>query len=373
MSGEQLPDILYREVPRNTVSIFGKSDRGYKADSLAVIKDDLWGRFGIVRKWTQYVAGPADVMIVPLGSKISQLTELETPRLNRFFHLCGVVVSEMHRKCKNGFPVVAINQQPECVNIPNKYAADGTELKVQTMNEIHAHLYIENGEHSRIIAQSMLKVEDRYSFVDPLGVIVGKLIYGEVRGLSERIPGFVKLHLNDGKYPLGVNFEFTGGISGNLDKPELCRFMVDTQLWIFGIYRSLEEKLKQATDRAGVVDWFLSEHHMDEKSAKYVSKIIRVIKNFSEVKKKYHKFVPGPAMTWIIYEKNGNTLVNLTPRILSRGNASESLGVWVEPVDDAIQSVKNDFNQKQFWVETINSLSDDLDITKGPMIYDESK
>ena len=372
MSGEILPDILYREVPRNTVSVLGKSNGGYEADSLAIIKDGLWGRFGIVRKWTQYVTGQADVMIIPLGSKVSQLTELEAPQLNRLFHLCGTVVSEMHRRCGNGFPVVAINQQTECVNIPNKFAPDGTELKVQTIDEVHAHLYIEDGEHGHTIAQSELKAEDKYSFVDPLGVIAGKLIYKEVCGALERIPGFVKLHLFDDKYPLGVNLELKGGISENLDKTELCTFIVDTQSRIFGIYRSLEDKLKQTTDRTHVVDWFLREQHMDEKSARYVSKIIRMIKVNSKVEKKHHRFVPGPAMTWIIYEKNGNTFVNLTPRILSRGNASESLGVWVEPVNDTDESGKIDSAQKTFWDEIINNLSKVLNITRGP-IYDESK
>ncbi|MBI5358597.1 hypothetical protein HZB69_03175 [Candidatus Amesbacteria bacterium] len=366
MSGEQFPDILYREVPRNRVSALGKSNSGYEADSLAIISDNLWGRFGVVRKWTQYVTGSADVMIIPLGSNVSQLTELEAPRLGRFLHLCGSLVAEMHRECGNGFPVVAINQQPECVNIPDKYAADGTELKVQTINEVHAHLYIENGKYNHTIPPSKLKAEDRYSFIDPLGIIAGGLIYKEACDTLERIPGFVKLHLFDDKYPLGVNFELTGGISENLDKTELCAFVADTQSWIFGIYRSLENKLRQTTDRTDVVDWFLKEHHMDKKSADYISKIISIIRDHSVVEKKHHRFVPGPAMTWIIYERGGNTFVNLAPRILSRGNASESFGVWVEPVDNIDGNGEMVSDQKKFWDSIITKLSKTLDITKGP-------
>jgi hypothetical protein len=372
MSGEQLPDILYREVPRNPVSVLGKSDLGYEADSLAIVVDDLWKRFGIVRKWTQYMTGPADVMIIPLGTNVSQLTELDSPRLNRFFHLCGSLIDEMQRECGNGFPVVAINQQPECVNIPNKYAVDGTELKVQTIDCLHAHLYIENGEHHHKIAHSSLRPEDKLSFVDPVGIIAGEIINNELSGVLEKIPGFVKSHLFVDRYPLGVNLELTGGIRENLDKIELCRFMADTQSWIFAIYRSLEDRLKQTTDRTNVVDWFLGEHHMDKRSAKYVSKIIRTIKDCSKVKKKHHRFVPGPAMTWIIYERDGNTFVNLTPRILSRGNASESLGVWVEPLDNTSGNKEAMSNQEKFWNSIITKLSSTLDIKKGPA-YDEPK
>ena len=75
------------------------------------------------------------------------------------------------------------------------------------------------------------------------------------------------------------------------------------------------------------------------------------------------RLVQGPALTWIIYEDRGITRTNMNFRIISRGNASDALGVWVEPSGESGDDRKSQL--RNFYIMQANQLKDENVATLG--------
>lgn len=122
-----LPPLIKRTVPINPVT---KVRENLLDDAYLVFESEALGKLCLTQKKTPYELHPADVMLAMPNNKASQLTDLSIPEGVEFLGLCGYVAKVMRETLGRGMPVVAVNQQPECRNIPRKYSEDGTELKV---------------------------------------------------------------------------------------------------------------------------------------------------------------------------------------------------------------------------------------------------
>lgn len=362
---KELPLLIRRDVPRNIVS--GKSIEGYAADAYFIIDDNLLGKVAIVKKWTRYVNNPADAMVIPLESNISQLTDLDYESGIRFMELCSFLATTMHDKLGAGFPVIAINQQTDCQKLPYKYSDDGTEVKVQTIDQLHAHVFVEDGLGVPFMAVGDLPKEDRYCFYDPLAEVASEIVCSP-SFFDKELYGIEKTLSNNG-FPMGVKFAVEGNSS---EMGTLFAVMKTIQTRYVNLYREIERELLENGQVVGIqarrslLNRLNSEFDLSRKSRAILYYVLNNLRDYSNEERKFMRFVQGPALTWIIYEDKNHLLVNLSPRILSRGNASESLGIWVEPIDSDNVALADE--QSNFFRSLINSLQGRLNIYSGPQL-----
>jgi len=305
-------NITYREITKNPAS--GKSVEGYEADGLVVLEDSVIGRMAIVRKLTQYVNSPADAMLVPLDLGVSQLTEM-TDRLGQhFMEVNGKVVESM-----------------------SHLSQGGTELKVQTIDRLHSHVYIEDGAGKSILRLYQLRKSDQYCYYDPVGLAASEVI-GLMAGtfLSEKhLSGC--LFNNENQFPLGINIRFRQSVPDLLKGDVAWQVINYLQSAYYELYGNIEKNivtpdgLVNKPSRLKVCENLIRNFGLSDHSKKLIQFCLSNLTKLSEMVDKNLKFVQGPALTWIIYGSSSETFINISPKLLSRGNASDALGFWVEP------------------------------------------
>lgn len=362
----ELPSLIRREVPRNNVS--GKSLEGYTTDAYFVIDDNLLGKIAVVKKWTRYVNNPADVMMIPLESDISQLTELDNENGARFMEICLSLATAMHDKLGYGSPVIAINQQADCHKLPRKYSEDGTEVKVQTIDQLHAHVFIEDELGIAIGTINGLSKEDKYCFNDPLAEVVGEIMFSP-SFLDEKLDGITKILVTN-QFPMGIKFIMERNLTGG---SELFSIVNAVQTRYVNLYRKIEAEILEndyitnIQARRNLFNRLSIEFRLTRRSRAILFCVLNNLRNYSEEERKFMRFVQGPALTWIVCEDKDHLTINLSPRILSRGNASESLGIWVEPINsENVIDMENE--QNNFFHSLNTSLQGQFNVCKGPLL-----
>lgn len=346
MRAEQLP-IVYREVPKNPANF--PDQKGFLLDSFLTLEHPLIGTVALTRKRTQYVTGPADTMIVPLDLNASQLTELTVVQGHVFFEVCGCVAAAMLELAGNGYPVIAVNQQPECVNIPQKFASDGTELKVQTIDHLHSHVFIEDGAGVRGKKIAELDSASRNDFLDRLGLAASHLLLARINRKLVEFSFRPVAFFSESKFPLGINIPFIGGIRGLMANKKVFRLVTEVQEDLIELYGSVEGHMldEDKERKKRQLELFLSGLDAPASVKNYLLTVAMAIKKDAAGLEKHLHLVMGPAMTWIFFEKEKKTFINLTPRFFSRGNAMEALGIWVEPIE--VNKEKNLASQDAFY------------------------
>ena len=82
--------------------------------------------------------------------------------------------------------------------------------------------------------------------------------------------------------------------------------------------------------------------------------------------RQYLRLIYGPASTWIIYEDDSGCYVHLSPKVLSRGNAMESLGIWKDQFDEADE--QRQFALDDFYLKLLENIDDLYCPQKGPLL-----
>lgn len=350
-------EIVKREIPSNEV-VGGES---LAEDAVIDIESETLGKVSLVIKKTPYVENPADLMLTVPDLKISQLTEFEPGKGCEFIALCGRTVGKMHNQLGRGMPVIALNQQAECVYIPNKFAPDGTELKLQTINELHAHLFIEAGEGHSMGPASNMEVADQIDFMDPFGLAVGKLLYGMLDNGGIELPNGFIANYETASFPLGLTIKIGDDIGSATGKPEFFDMLQRLQSKYVELYYYVkceltneDGSLKDRQSRKAFVTEFLEGKNLEPNEQRALETIGIATRNVEAEPRKNMRLVQGPALTWVIYESEGVTCANMNFRIVSRGNASDALGVWVEPVGKA--DVERKSQLRDFYIELAKQL-----------------
>lgn len=366
-----LPSLIRRTVPINPTI---RARKSLLDDAYVIFDSEVLGRVCLTQKKTPYEIHPADVMVAIPDNKASQLTELSYFEGVVFLRTCGRIARIMHKALGRGFPVVAINQQPECRNIPYKYSEDGTELKVQTLNELHAHVFIEDHFGERYLSVAELSPDSKYDFYDPYAMAFSEGLFNRVAGKLVKLDKQHKISFNQGTFPIGINIAWGEDIVTTLGDAHFYQFIREVQEDIVSIYRSVETMIinddgsfADRNKRRLMVDALCdSEGRLSDKCRRVITSLIMGLRSSDSEKRKYMRLIKGPALTWAFCENNGCTNINLIPRIISRGNAMEMLGIWVETGEVADE--KRLIMQDAYFDKLIGHLGVDLNVKGGPAL-----
>lgn len=361
-------DIIKREIPSNIVP------PGGELKDAAVLwlgeKESEVGRMGLTYKKTPYVENPADLMLILEDSEVSQLTDFTTDQGVSFFRACGEVATNMASMIGEGKPFIALNQQADCTAIPFKFAPDGTELKVQTIDNIHAHIFIETGYGENMGPAHEMTEMDQVDFMDPYGIAVGKLFQEYAQGLLP-IDSPTVVTFNEMNYPLGLTFTLNGGIKENLSSADFFNLIQDVQRQYVKMYRQVYSlltnesgQLRTHQERKILVEEFLKTHNVTDETKRDLLTLCVATKNVELEERKQMRLVRGPALTWVIYEDGVNTKATMIFRIVSRGNATDALGIWVEP--KGIASEEREMELQNFYGALMSNLGNNYNVFPGP-------
>lgn len=340
---EDIPelDIVKRVAPRNELS--GGVDTLEK-DAVLVTQDDLLGRCALVKKLTQYVDSPADLMFVALDTDASQITELPIHHLQRYFSLVQLYANAFS-EFQDGTPIVAFNQQERCKRIPSKFSTDGTELKVQTINQLHVHIFIEDGSGFEHTTLRELEEEDILDFYDVVGIAFSELLQAKLNiKISEM--GW-NIQLNSRSYPLGLTF--TPLEKPRVDLPTLMVYFQKEYNAAYGdIERVFVEKIVGATRRERLLlyEGLVEKYNLSPSSKRVFKTLALALKDKpTDEEKSFLRLIEGPAITWVLELPwcPRNIKATACPKFFSRGNAMEAIGVWVDQEKRATRKDHSEF------------------------------
>lgn len=342
-----------------------------REDTHTLLQVNGLGTVGLVQKTRPYVSTPADLMLLPFEKEVSQLTELTAEEGRALFAVTADVATTLHTLIGTGVPVIGINQQPDCVLIPEKYAADGTELKVQTIDTLHLHVFVEDGSGWQRGTVGELEALDRYDFVDPFSLIVSELALPIVHA---QLGGEGTVDLQTSRFPIGLDIVFSGDISEVLAQPFFFTFLQSLQRELFKVYGDIsglvfhpDGDLRPQQERVLNVQHFLQTADISPYQKRLLVGVVSNLKPRNEEPRKHLRFVQGPALTWVIYQRGRQTHLAMTPRILSRGNAMESFGIWKDHPDE-----NGDANHQRwindFYWKLISALGKKYTPQPGPLL-----
>jgi len=325
-----------------------------EGDAYAILRLDPYGEVGLVQKSRPYVEGPADMMMVPFYRPVSLITECTPDERHKLFALSGHLVELFERCCPHDYPVIAINQQSEGTTIPGKYAEDGTELKVQTIDQLHFHIFMEDKSGEPKFPIFRLKSEDRKDFLDPFSVVATDFIGPMVRQQILRSGLVCDYQIAWNSFPLGIRIFIDKPLSATTQEVALSNFLSGVQTQYCIMYELVascflssdgSDMPRKRTERVDRVNQLVKKYDcLSEFSKRLLSLLAHKVTSSKQENRKYLRFVKGPALTWLLYAQDKQTVVNLSPRILSRGNAMESLGIWKDQFQDASSEVQQEHN-----------------------------
>ena len=343
-----------------TNSIYGEENE-IEPNEAVHITSNVLGELSIIRKKTPYVDNVSDLMILPIKKDYSQITEMNAIEGGELLAICSDIL-DLSATEINGRKFISINQQIECSKIPNKFGEDGTELKVQTINKLHPHVFVLPNNLKRTWHINELKDEDYHDFYDEFSLSVSEYIYqNSQEGFFNTGAEDIKLSFQSEDYPLGIII--------NIPKPK------ETVDWgnIFQIMSTFQSKfikkyyefyeilfnnkgeLRSQQERYKLISPSLESSNLSEQSKRSMLKMLVVSRESSLEERKYLRFVQGPALTWLIELKEDATIINPAFRFVSRGNAMESLGIWVD--QDYGRQDTHQTKQLMFYNQLINNLS----------------
>lgn len=368
--------VIKRVIPQNEIT--SPSEGTIFDDSVLHLHSDILGEIEFVRKKTQYVENPADGMLILKNSKASQLTDLDLQEGKEFMRVLFSLANSMHRQLGYGYPTISINQQRDCQSIPYKYLPDGTEVKVQTIDQLHAHIFVEDRSGYSLAHLEELEEQDLYDHNDPYGVAATEILECVV---NEVINGYslndrYSVRFKGNSFPMGLQISVSKAFEPEDLSGEIFILLNEIQFKAYSIYSELEDlitstdgNLLSRRERVNIAREWLSKFHLSDESYKQLYTLIVALKpNMSNEARTYLRLIKGPAMTWVLQDGYGITDIYVTPRIFSRGNAMEVLGVYVENEGKSSPERTNQLNG--FYRELQQNVDSKFSPKIGPAIKD---
>ncbi len=368
--------VIKRVIPQNEV--ISPTEGTIFDDCVLHLHSDILGEVKFVRKKTQYVENPADGMLVLRDNAASQLTDLTLVEGKEFIRILFNLANTMHRHLGYGYPTISINQQRDCRLIPRKYLPDGTEVKVQTIDQLHAHIFIEDRSGYSLASLESLEGQDLYDHNDPYGVAATEILEQLVTqvisyyGLSDRYT--VKFQRDS--FPMGLQISVSNPFDAEDLSGEIFLILNEIQYQAYSAYSELENLITSTDgillprrERSSIATQWLSKFNLTEKSYRQLYTLIVALKpKISNEARTYLRLIQGPAMTWVLQDGYGRTEIYVTPRIFSRGNAMEVLGVYVENEGKSSAERTNQLNG--FYIELQQNIDPVFSPRIGPAVKD---
>jgi hypothetical protein len=336
-----------------TNSIYGESD-DLDPNEFIELETPALGQLSLVRKKTPYVDNPSDMMIRMKDSDYSQITEMPSEKGGALLELCSQIL-DISAEEISGRKFIAINQQLECTDIPDKYASDGTELKVQTINEIHPHMFILQPDYPNTWQIGELDDEDYHDFYDEFAVAVSEALSKSFQTGSSSI----RKTFNRKVYPIGLIFKVSINGSNEFHQTfDLMQRFQNEYSNLYYQYRGLilddhGNLLPRRKRLEGMKERVRGLNLSKESEHSLLKMFVASIPRDQEVRK-YLRFIQGPALTWLMEISNTELIVHPSLRFISRGNAMESLGVWVDQGYDRQDTYLND--QKKLYQKLMRKM-----------------
>lgn len=324
--------VIREEVPVN--EIYGGRDDFIQNEAIS-LKDEILGQVSLIRKRTPYVSNPSDIMLMLPDQSASQITDLTNSQGGRLLEVCTEILRVSGSRIQ-GARYISINQQTECLDIPQKFASDGTELKVQTFNELHAHIFIRPYGTNYLQTQATsLEEEDYYDFFDEFGIVVSKAFFQTVN--PKIIENYhVALSFQENRFPIGINISSSIRDFNSVQLFEFMNFLQEEYVSFY--YRFANEMqdengvLLSRSERMSLYNKLRNSISLSKDDEKVLKTLLIATRETNLESRKHMKYIKGPALTWLLEFGATNINLHLAIKFLARGNAMESLGVWVDQV-----------------------------------------
>lgn len=354
-------------------------------DTHTYLSVDNRGLIALVQKSRPYISGPADLMLIPAYRSVSQICELDDNEGQSLLEMSGVIANSMveisgDKNC--GRPVIALNQQPSCVSLPGKYE-EGVEVKIQTIDQLHLHIFLEDGEGDPFLTIGALSAEDKKDFLDIPGLVLSEALFPDVDHQATALNSLAETRFSLDKYPLGINIRWGRKITDITGDPKAFDFIKHVQDRLATAYQDFCRCLTVGGD-----DWWLGRSQLrfsDERIARTEVLLETTYKHISDFGKRvalliarnivpgeleerrYLKMLYGPSCTWIFFEDSSGAYIHFSPKVLSRGNAMECLGIWKDQFEEADEARQR--LQHSFYLDLQENLATrGYEVQKGPLL-----
>lgn len=368
----QMPARVVRDRP---VGTFSHDIESLRENSFAVVITGSDSEIGLVSKSRNYSATEYDIMVSCLDNERSSLHEMTEQDRNSFFSLVASIANRMHKI--SGLPfVVGLNQHPNGHKLPYKNEV-GQKNRVQTLQPLHVHIYetavFPDGSHR----MGDLNKEDQRDICDPLVLLSGDVLRAELSRSEIVKNAGAKTVLTITEPPLGLNItfpiDFTSFLTSN------SHLLAEIQTKALSVYERIPSLFIQPSDgnigellpvdqRMENVRQFLDSTQLtlSQNSQRMLYTLARNIKDAAIVPS-YNTFISGPAVTYTIIDRgDGKTLLNVHPRLMSRGNSPDSYCIYVDNEKTQSAETKHDIATKiVFYERLIKDLGHKFDIYPG--------
>jgi len=356
-----------------------------EGDTHTILQLDGWGHVALVQKSRPYITGPADLMLIPIYRDISQVSELDDDEGRALLRMSGSVAHAMVRADEGkgqSHSVIAFNQQPACVYLPEKYE-NGVEVKTQTINQLHFHIFLEDGQGETNGTIADLKEGDKKDFLDIFGIAFGEALIPVLKKKVTSLNNKAEVFFLKNRFPLGINIRWDESLESVTNDPNLFNFIKFSQERLIAFYQDFagciaadgshwwenrNSDLRSKSERIEKVNDFLKRKcgNLSAFSQRIARLLATNIVSSGSESRQYLRLIYGPASIWIIYENDSGCYIHLSPKVLSRGNAMESLGIWKDQFDEADE--KRQLVLDDFYLKLIEEIDDSYSPQKGPLL-----
>lgn len=363
----QMPVRVVKDRPANT---FRHDVESLRENSFAIVTTSSGAEIGLISKARNYSATEFDVMLSFLDDDRSAIHELAVEDREAFFSTVAEVSERMH-SISSLHLAIGLNQHPNGHTLPYKNQL-GQKNRVQTLQPLHVHIYetevFPNGERR----MGDLDMKDQRDICDPLVLLSGEVLMNELSQREPMASTAVAMDLTVTDPPLGLNIRFP--VSLNTFLSENSNVISEVQTAALETYSTLSAMfLNQDTGivfpldtRTQNVEQFLSDHQLTRYSQQMLRTLAREMKGISEVPS-YNTFINGPAVTYTLTETDtGETIFNIHPRLMSRGNSPDSYCIYVDNSKTQSAETADDVNTKiAFYEHLTEQLSECFDVKIG--------
>lgn len=334
----------------------------------------------LVSKARNYSSTEFDVMVSTLDGNQSCLIDLTKEQRVDFFAVVKNVVA--YTQNVSQLPLaVGLNQHPKGHLLPYRNEV-GQKNRVQTLKPLHVHVYetdVIDGTHHRI---STMSKEDKRDICDPLILVSGDILRNRLSICGEQSEENPKVSLDIKSAPFGLTIEFPDDILEFIDKrSDLLVEIQESYLSIYGEMFNLFAseidgcvEIHDVETRISNVEQFIFQNpNITSYSKRVLIMFARNIKDIEDVPL-YSTFINGPAITYTLFEKDGKSALNIHPRLMSRGNSADAMGLYVDNEFTKEAETQEDLKTKmRYYTGLVSHLKTEFDTNEGKFFIEQSR
>lgn len=363
-------EIRDRSLPHNL-----RDEAQLAPNTIASISTKSGLMIDLISKARPYSATPYDIMILLHNDKVGDITKHPASLLLEFFQFTQTVQEAMQAISSLGIGV-GLNQHPIGPTLSYR-SKSGQKNRVQTLLPLHVHVYeIETGQKNSI-RWNQLSDTEQEDIYDPLLPLSTTILYQSLQDEKDLADQEAIFTLNHTKPPFGLLIDFEKPFNDFLTQhisllPVIQRHFNHRYARYAKYFGSLQSdgsyrELTADQARANLIA-AMDELSQNPQHQMTTSLFRRYFLSQSGSLSSY-RFVNGPAITYTVMPGGNNqTQINIHPRIASRGNSPESLGIYkktsgTETFDDVQQKIK-------FYRLLIAKLKSSYTITSGRFLVE---